>query len=377
MDTDVGDGTADVVAALLARIGAVDGTAAAAAAARHARLIKPPGSLGRLEDVGARLAAIAGVNPPPVPSRPAVVVFAADHGVHVQRVTAWPQHITTVMVEQFCAGAAAVNALAGVVGAEVVVVDVGCVAQPAAHPRLRSCRVRAGTDDLAIGPAMTLDDARRAFVAGARVAGELVAAGADLLITGDMGIANTTASACVVAALTGASPETVTGRGAGVDDATLRTKRDVVAAAVARERSRSVSLPADSDRQQLAEGDDPLATVAALGGLEHAALAGLLCAAAAGRVPVVLDGVTTNAAALVAVALEQAVADYLIAGHRSTEPGATVALDHLGLVPLLDLQLRVGEGTGGLLAVPLVRAAAAALRDMATLDALGPLPSDR
>lgn len=345
----------DRVRATIDAVAPTDDGAADRARQRHATLVKPRGSLGRLEELGAQLAAIAGTCPPPVPTRPAVIVAAADHGVHRQKVSPWPQDITTVMVAQFCAGTAAVNALAASVGAQVRVLDVGCVTEPAPHPLLRSVRVRPGTDDLSVGPAMTRDDAWRAVDAGATAAGELLDDGVDLLVTGDMGIANTTASACLAAAATGADADAVTGRGTGIDDDTLARKREIVRGVLARERP----------------PDDPIGVLADVGGLEHAALAGAICAAARRRVPVVLDGVITNAAALSATALCPPSAGYLVAGHRSTEPAAAIALDRLGLTPLLDLQLRLGEGTGGLLAVPLVVAAARALREMATLDDLG------
>jgi nicotinate-nucleotide--dimethylbenzimidazole phosphoribosyltransferase len=326
------------------------------ARARHATLVKPPGSLGELEELGARLAAIADVCPPPVPDRPAVVVAAADHGVHAQQVTPWPQEVTTIMVQQFCAGTAAVNAFARTVSAQVAVLDVGCATEPPDHPLLRKQRVRPGTADLTRGPAMSRDEAHQAFLAGAGMAEELIGNGVDLLVTGDMGIANTTASACLIAAFTGADAHEVTGRGSGIDDDMLVHKREVVAAAL---RHHDVSV------------GDPMGAVAAFGGLEHAALAGMMCSAAADRVPVVLDGVITNAAALVVAALSPASVDYLIGSHRSAEPGGAIALDHLKLPALLDLGLRLGEGTGGLLVVPLVQAAAHALAEMATLDELG------
>lgn len=345
-----------VISALLDDVAAVDTAAAGQARAHHDALVKPPGSLGRLEDLGARLAAMARTCPPPVPARAAVLVAAADHGVHAQKVTPWPQEITTVMVEQFCAGTAAVNAIARTVGAGVTVLDVGCAVEPPDHPLLRKKRVRAGTADLTRGTAMSRGDAIRAFLAGAGSAEELTADGVDLLVTGDMGIANTTASACLIAAFTGADAASVTGRGAGVDDDTLTHKTQVVRDALA---------------LHAADPHDPVATVAALGGLEHAALAGMMCSSAAAGVPVVLDGVITNAAALVAIALCPAVTGYLIASHRSAEPGATAALDHLGLDPIFDLGMRLGEGTGGLLAVPFVQAAARTLGEMATLSDIG------
>jgi nicotinate-nucleotide--dimethylbenzimidazole phosphoribosyltransferase len=334
----------------------VDEAAAAAALARHDRLVKPPGSLGRLEELGARLAAIARCCPPPVPQRPAAVVCAGDHGVLAQGVSAWPAEVTALMVSQFCSGTAAVNQLAAVVGAQVSVLDVGVAADLPRHPRLRSAKVRRGTADLSQEPAMTREEAARAVLAGAGIAEELTGAGVDLLVTGDMGIGNTTPAACLIAAFAGAPAAAVTGPGAGGPPEQLERKTAVVAAALERHRP---------------DLGDPLGTLAALGGLEHAALAGLMLGAAAAGVPVILDGVSACAAALAARALAPASAGYLVAGHRSTEPGASTALAALGMEPLLDLGMRLGEATGALLAVPLVRAAAAALAGMATLEDAG------
>jgi nicotinate-nucleotide--dimethylbenzimidazole phosphoribosyltransferase len=344
------------LAALAASLSPVDEDAAAAARERHGRLIKPPGSLGRLEELGAQLSAIARTCPPPVPERPAAVVCAGDHGVLAQGVSAWPAEVTALMVAQFCAGRAAVNQLAAVVGAQVSVLDVGVAADLPRHPRLRSAKVRRGTADLAVEPAMTREEAARAVLAGAGIAEELTGAGVDLLVTGDMGIANTTAAACLIWAIAGAPAAAVTGAGAGGPPDQLVRKTAVVAAALARHR---------------ADPADPLGTLAALGGLEHAALAGLMIGGAAAWVPVILDGVSACAAALAARALAPASAGYLVAGHRSTEPGASTALAALGLTPLLDLGMRLGEGTGALLAVPLVRSAAAALAGMATFEEAG------
>ncbi|MBW3603375.1 MAG: nicotinate-nucleotide--dimethylbenzimidazole phosphoribosyltransferase [Actinobacteria bacterium] len=341
--------------ALRAAIDPIDDDARRAALARHATLVKPPGSLGRLEQLGAQLAGIAGRCPPPVPESPAVVIAAADHGVHAHGVTPWPQEITRQMVRLFCAGQAGVNAVARTVGATVAVLDVGCADPPPAHPLLRSDRVRAGTADLTTAPAMSRTDAIRAVCAGATMASDLIADGADLLVTGDMGIANTTASACLIAAFTGADAGQVTGPGAGATEDALAHKTAVVRRALDRHRP---------------DPADPLGVLATVGGLEHAALVGVLLAGARLRVPVLLDGVITNAAALCAAAWCPAVTGHLIAGHRSPEPGATVALDHLRLAPLYDLRLRLGEGTGGLLAVPLAQAAARTLREMAVLDEL-------
>ncbi|MGH8908529.1 MAG: nicotinate-nucleotide--dimethylbenzimidazole phosphoribosyltransferase [Egibacteraceae bacterium] len=349
------------VAELAGAVSPVDEAVVEEALRRHDQLAKPPGSLGALERLGAQLCGIAGRCPPPVPREPAVVVAAGDHGVHAQGVTPWPQEVTAAMVELFCQGGAAVNAIAGAVGARVAVLDVGVASPVARHPRLRRARVRDGTADLSQGPAMTREEAARAVLAGAGLAEELVGSGqgsgdvsggVDLLVAGDMGIANTAAAACLVAVFTGADAVAVTGPGAGADAAMLARKRQVVAGALALHRP---------------DPADPLGVLAAVGGLEHAALVGVILSGAADRVPVVLDGVSANAAALVAVALQPAALGYLIAGHRSTEPAATAALAHLGLVPLLDLSMRLGEGTGGLLAVPLVTAAAAVLTQTATI----------
>jgi nicotinate-nucleotide--dimethylbenzimidazole phosphoribosyltransferase len=341
---------------LAAAVDPVDAAARTAAAGRIAALATPPGALGRLAPLAVRLAAISGRVPPPVPATPAVLIAAADHGVHAQGVTPWPQEVTTHMVELFGQGRATVNALARTVGATVAVVDVGCAREPAPHPALWSRRVRAGTADLAVGPAMTRDQVEQAVAAGAEVAAALIDDGVDLLATGDMGIASTTATACVTAACTGRRAGDTTGPGAGVTDPTLAHKIAVVTAALQRHRP---------------DPADPVGVLAAVGGLEHAALVGAMLAAAARRVPVLLDGAITAAAALVAVALCPPLTGHLVASHRSPEPSASVALDHLELAPLVDLELRLGEGTGGLLAVPLVQAAARLLGEVATLADLG------
>jgi nicotinate-nucleotide--dimethylbenzimidazole phosphoribosyltransferase len=340
----------------LAAIRPADAEAVAAARERQDRLTKPRGALGVLEDVGARLAGLAGTCPPPYPGPAAVAVFAADHGVHAQGVSPWPQEVTAQMVGNFLAGGAAVNAFAAVTGADVLVVDVGVAGSLEPHPRLLDRKVRPGTADLTEGSAMSRAEAVHALEIGIEVAGSLVDDGARCLLAGDMGIANTTASAALVAAFTGGAPAEVTGRGTGVDDATLARKTTVVEAALARHRP---------------DPADPVGVLAAVGGLEHAALAGFVLGAASRRVPVVLDGVIAVSAALAAVALAPAAVDACVAGHRSTEPGASAALRSLGLRPLVDLDLRLGEGTGAVLALPLVQAAAAALRDMATFDSAG------
>ena len=310
---------------------------------RLAALAKPPGALGRLEDLADRLCDIAGACPPPFPAPVHVVVFAGDHGVLAQGVSPWPQAVTAAMVRTFAMGGAAVNVFARQVGAEVTVVDVG-VASPV--PGALDRNVRRGTADLSMGPAMTIEEARAAFDVGRAIA---TSSEAGLLVTGDMGIGNTTPSAAIIAALTSRPAEEVTGRGTGIDDAMLERKTQIVADAVAR----------------IPRGADPMTVLAEVGGLEIAAIAGFVSGA---RVPVLVDGVIALAGLLIAASVDPSMPDRVIAGHRSTEPGATAVLDHLKLEPLLDLGMRLGEGTGALLAVPLVQAAARLLTEMATLD---------
>jgi nicotinate-nucleotide--dimethylbenzimidazole phosphoribosyltransferase len=347
-----------LLGATIAAVTPRDSASEQAARERLDRMTKPPGSLGVLEDVAAQLAGIAGSCPAPLPTPATVAVFAADHGVHAQGVTPWPQEVTAQMVANFLAGGAVVNAFAAEVGAEVVVVDVGVAGLLDPAPGLMDRKVRRGTADLAEGPAMTLDEARRAVEVGIEVATR-TAPGSGSLVTGDMGIGNTTASAALVCAFTGAEPVRATGRGTGVDDRTWERKVAVVTRAMRRVPRRP------------ATPDEALAVLAELGGLEHAALAGFVIGAAAHRTPVVLDGAIAGSAALVAAALCPAALEYVFAGHLSHEAGHALALAHLGLRPLLGLDLRLGEGTGALLALPLVTGAARALRDVATFDSAG------
>jgi nicotinate-nucleotide--dimethylbenzimidazole phosphoribosyltransferase len=387
----------------IAAIRPPDEAAMRAARAHQDRLTKPPGALGVLEDVSVRLAGLAGTSPPPLPQPAAVAIFAADHGVHAQGVSPWPQEVTAQMVANFVAGGAVVNALAGQVGAGVTVVDVGVATDiptdvpsgvptgipvdvpvdvPRAGRPLLSRKVAYGTADLTLGPAMTLEQAGRAVDVGIEVASDLVAAGNRCLITGDMGIANTTPSAALIAAVTSLPPEAVTGRGTGIDDATHTHKVEVVRAGLARHATavkelRDLLTDSPSGRPG---GENPgadgrqaivLRALAALGGLEHAALAGFILGGAARRVPVVLDGVIAGAAALVAMALAPQAIAACFAGHRSSEPGHAATVVHLGLRPLIDLELRLGEGTGALLALPLVQCSARILHDVATFGSAG------
>jgi nicotinate-nucleotide--dimethylbenzimidazole phosphoribosyltransferase len=333
-----------------------DAAAASAATELQARLTKPRGSLGSVEDIGIRLSAMAGTCPPPVPAPVTVAVFAGDHGVVAEGVTPWPQEVTAQMVANFCAGGAAINVLARHVGAEVVVVDVGVATPiPTDSSALVRRKVAPGTRNLAVEPAMTTGEAGAALDVGLDVALQSIAAGARMVVTGDMGIGNTTSAAALIAARSGRSPAEVTGRGTGIDDAMLERKKAVIAQALLR----------------LAPDAEPLVVLAELGGLEIAALCGFVVGAATRRVPVIVDGVIAAAASLMATAFVPEVLDYLIVGHRSSEPGSSVVLEELGLAPVLDLGMRLGEGSGAALAVPTVQAAAKILREMATFDSAG------
>ncbi len=337
-------------------IAPLDEAAVAAADARQGQLTKPAGSMGRLESLGSRLAGMYAVCPPPIPEPVVVAVFAGDHGVHAQGVSPWPQEVTVQMVANVATGGAVVNALARQVGASVCVVDVGVAAALPAGLDVDDERIVDGTADASAGLALTREQVLGAIEVGRRTADRLIAAGARLLVTGDLGIGNTTASAALVAVFTGSDPGAVTGPGAGSDAVMVAHKIGVIRAVLARHEP---------------DPADPVGVLAATGGAEHAALVGFLLAAAARRTPVLLDGVIACSAALAARAIEPQVTAYLIAGHRSTEPGASTALTALGLEPLLDLGLRLGEGSGAVLAVPVVQAAARLLREVATFDSAG------
>ena len=344
----------------------LDEAAMAEARARQDRLTKPRRALGRLEDLSVQLAGIAGVCPPPVPAPAAVVVFAADHGVVAEGVTPWPQEVTAQMVANFVSGGAAINVLARAVGASVTVVDAG-VATPLSPacdgaPGLLRRPLGPGTANIAAAPAMDLTACRAGLDLGAGLAADLIGGGTRALVCGDMGIGNTTPAAALVAALTGRPPVEVTGRGTGVDDAGLARKLAVVERALARHAAAAAA--------------GPLETLAALGGYEIAALAGFIVGGAAAGVPVLLDGLIADAALLVAERLVPGVAARCVAGHRSVEPGATAVLEELGLVPVLDLGMRLGEGSGACLALPIVEAAARVLAEMATFDTAGVIDKD-
>jgi len=339
----------------IATIKPVDEQAAAAARERQAQLTKPAGSLGRLEEVAVRVAGIQGRARPDV-SRKTVFVMAGDHGVVAQGVSAYPQAVTRQMVGNFLAGGAAINVLGRCVGARVVVVDMGVAGELACGRELVCKKIARGTQDLSCGPAMSREQARGAVEAGIEVFEEELGRGVQLAATGDMGIGNTTASAAIIAAFTGRSPAKVAGRGTGVDDMGLARKVDAL------ERALSVNRP---------KAADALDVLGKVGGFEIGGLAGVIIAAAAHRVPVVIDGVISAAAALVAVGLAPQSKEFVIAGHLSTEPGHRAALEHLGLDPLLDLGMRLGEGTGAALAMGIVEAAVRTLNEMATFEDAG------
>lgn len=341
---------------LIASITPLDEASMAAARARQDTLTKPQGSLGRLEELSIQLAGIAGRCPPPIPTRKAVLVFAGDHGVVAQGVSAFPQDVTPQMVLNFLRGGAAINVLARQAGARVVVVDAGVAAPLPPAEGLINGKIAAGTADISLGPAMTPAQAIQALELGARVAGAEIGRGLDLLACGEMGIGNTTPATAIIAAFTGRSPLEITGPGTGLASPAVRHKADVIA------RSLAVTRPDPAD------GLDILAKV---GGFEIGAMAGAMLAAAAARIPVVVDGLIATSAALIAAALAPAVRGYMISGHRSTEPGHNVALARLGLAPVIDLNLRLGEGTGAVLAFHFVDAAARILAEMATFAEAG------
>jgi nicotinate-nucleotide--dimethylbenzimidazole phosphoribosyltransferase len=331
-----------------------DDSGRAAALGRQRTLTKPAGSLGRLEEIAVWM---AGVRRMPLPAigRKTIVVAAGDHGVAHRGVSAYPPDVTAQMVRNFLAGGAAINVLAAQAGADLRIVDAG-VATDIVDPRLHVAKLRPGAGDITAGPAMSRDEAVTLLDRGVAFAREICAGGECIVALGDMGIGNTTSAAGITSAIAGIPPRATAGRGTGVDDAAFARKVDAI------ERALAVNRPDPAD------GVDVLAKV---GGCELAFLAGVAIGAAACGAPVVIDGYPTTAAALCAVAIAPALSDDLLAAHASAEPGHRIALDHLGLRPLLDLDMRLGEGTGAALALTLIDAALALHRDMATFDSAG------
>jgi len=333
----------------------VDETMMRRAQARLDRLTKPVGSLGRLEELARRLAGILRTERPSV-ARKAIITMAADHGVAQEGVSAYPQAVTPQMVLNFLRGGAAINVLARHVDARLIVVDMGVAAPLDPHPQLIVRKIGYGTGNMAAGPAMTREQAIEAIQSGCEVVEDEMRRGADLIGTGDMGIGNTTASSAIVAVMSGEPAERVTGRGTGVDDSGYARKVRVI------ERALEVNHP---DRR------DPLDVLAKVGGFEIAGLVGVILGAARAHRAVVIDGFISGAAALVAAGLEPNAAGYLIASHRSQEIGHRIMLERLGLTPLLDLEMRLGEGTGAALAMPIIEAACKVLNEMATFEGAG------
>ena len=342
----------------MSSIPAVDEASRAAALKRQASLTKPSGALGRLEPLSAWVCAVQGSCPPRAFSRPALVILAGDHGVaKTAGTSAYPPEVTAQMVLNFLAGGAAANVLARMVGASIAVVDVSVDADLAYAPdEVVRNRVRRGSGSIDVENAMTSEETLAALELGDELAAAVIADGADIVVPGDMGIGNTTPASTLIAILTGSPPHAVTGRGTGIDDATLQRKSVAIALAVSR-------------GQGLVH--DPRGLLSAVGGPDIAAMTGLLLGAARRRIPIILDGIVSCAAALVARELDPGVVAWMVAGHVSTEPAARLALHALGLEPLVDLQLRLGEGSGGLLALPHINAAALTLAEMATFDGAG------
>jgi nicotinate-nucleotide--dimethylbenzimidazole phosphoribosyltransferase len=342
------------IAAAVASIRPPDAAAREAARVRQLELTKPAGSLGRLEELAIRVAGIRREVAPAI-GRKVIVLAAADHGVAAQGVSAYPQDVTRQMMANFLAGGAAINVLAAHAGAHVRVVDAGVVGDTPDR-RVRVAKTRGGTDDMSRGPAMPRDEAETLVWRGIGVANDECAAGAGMIALGDMGIGNTTAAAAIVSVLTGTPASVTAGRGTGIDDAAFQVKVSAIESAIA------MNTPDASD------GVDVLAKV---GGFELAFLAGVTIGAAACAVPVVLDGYPTTAAALAAAAIAPACVDYVLASHLSVEPGHRIALGHLGLRPLLELDMRLGEGSGAALAIMVLEAALRLPREMATFDSAG------
>ena len=338
-----------------------DSGARAAATTRLDELTKPKGSLGRLEELAIWAAGVQGTCPPHPFRKPSLVIFVGDHGVaRTIGTSAYPPEVTAQMVRSFVAGTAAVNAIADVANVDVRVVDVSVDAEPDyladVAPQVATHRIRRGTGSIHAEDAMSREEAQAAFDLGARIADEHIDAGSDLLIAGDMGIGNTTPAAALVGVITKHNAAAVTGPGTGIDDATWMRKAGAIR---------------DAMRRGRAVRDDPMALLATVGGPDFAAIAGFLHRSAIRRTPVILDGTISTAAALVVDRIEPKARLWWLAGHRSVEPAHGFALERLGLEPLLDMEMRLGEGTGAVLALPIVQAAITCIAQMNTFDEAG------
>jgi nicotinate-nucleotide--dimethylbenzimidazole phosphoribosyltransferase len=345
----------------LNQIAPLDREMMAQARARQDTLTKPRGSLGRLEDLSVQVAGITGQLTPPL-DRKAVLVLAGDHGVTQEGVSAYPPAVTPQMIQNFLRGGAAINVLARQVGARVVVVDVGVAFDFEPHPDLLDFKVAHGTRNLAVEPAMTREQAILSIEAGIRALENEMNRGLNLVATGDMGIGNTTPASAITAAITGLPVPRVTGRGTGLNDEQLTAKVATI------ERALAINRP---------DARDPLDVLSKVGGLEIGGIAGVVLGAAAHRIPVIIDGFISGAGALIAAALCPEMRGYMLAAHNSVEIGHRAILSHLAIEPLLDLSMRLGEGTGAALAMHLVEASVRILREMATFASAGVADKER
>ena len=347
--------TSTLIDQTVAEINSLDEIAMNAARARQNTLTKPLGSLGRLEDLSVLLAGIFGEAIPSI-RRKAIILAAADHGVVAEGVSAYPQDVTPAMVMNFLGGCAAINGLSRHAGADIIIVDAGVASDLPPHPSLKVAKAGLGTANMAAGPAMSRNQAVQCIETGIETAQEQISEGADLVACGDMGIGNTTPSSAITAVITGTDPAITTGRGTGVDDTGLGRKVDVI------KKSIEVNHP---------DPKDGLDILAKIGGFEIGVLAGAMLGTAARRRPVLVDGFISGAAALIAWTISPSARDYFIASHQSVEPGHRVGMDAMWLTPLLDMGMRLGEGTGAALAMHLVEAAAKCLAKMATFGEAG------
>jgi nicotinate-nucleotide--dimethylbenzimidazole phosphoribosyltransferase len=345
----------DILSQTTANIRPMDTTSMAKAKERQDMLTKPTGSLGRLEQLSIQIAGIQG-RPIPQIKQKAVIVMAADHGVAARGTSAYPQEVTAQMVLNFLRGGAGINVISRQVGARVIIVDMGVAVKLEANPGLLSRRIAAGTHDMSRGPAMTVAQAQQALETGIEIVTAEIKKGLDIVATGDMGIGNTTASSAICAIMTGKTIAEVTGRGTGLDNKQLQQKIRIINESIAFNKPESAK---------------PLEVLAKVGGFEIGGLAGVILGAAAHRVPVVIDGFISGAAALIAAGLCPQSKDYMIAGHCSVEPGHKLLLQYLGLKPLLDMEMRLGEGTGAALAMSLAEISVRILNEMATFAEAG------
>lgn len=345
----------DLLNLTIEKIKPLDEAAMAKARARQNILTKPSGSLGRLEELSIQIAGIQGKPLPKIESK-GVIVMAADHGVAARGTSAYPQEVTRQMVLNFLNGGAGINVISRQVGARVIIVDMGVASDLPLHPDLVARKIGRGTKDVSRGPAMTRAEAEQTIKAGIEIAAKEIKHGLDIVATGDMGIGNTTASAAICSVMTGNHAAAVTGRGTGVNDEQLRHKISVIEEAV----SHNKPDPADA-----------LDVLSKIGGFEIGGIAGVILGAASQRVPVVIDGFISGAAALIAAGLCPRAKDYMIAGHCSVEPGHISTLQHLGIKPLLDFDLRLGEGTGAVLGIFIAETAVRILAEMSTFAEAG------